>query len=79
MIWNKKFDYPASTRALVSGHRHYTVGDFKLPSVTTILGQTQSEEKKQKLAEWRARLGAHQADRQRDLAATRGTAMHKYL
>ncbi len=64
MKWNKKFDYPASSRALVRGHRQYTIGDFKLPSVTTILGQTQSEEKKQKLAEWRARLGAHQADRQ---------------
>ena len=79
MKWNKKFDYPASSRALVRGHRQYTIGDFKRPSVTTILGQTQSEEKKQKLAEWRARLGAHQADRQRDLAATRGTSMHKYL
>ena len=79
MKWNKKFDYPASSRALVRGHRQYTIGDFKLPSVTTILGQTQSEEKKKKLAEWRARLGASQADRQRDLAATRGTSMHKYL
>ena len=56
MKWNKKFDYPASSRALVRGHRQYTIGDFKLPSVTTILGQTQSEEKKKKLAEWRARL-----------------------
>ena len=54
MKWNKKFDYPASSRALVRGHRQYTIGDFKLP-VTTILGQTQSEEKKKKLAEWRAR------------------------
>ena len=51
-------DYPTSSRALVRGHRQYTIGDFKLPSVTTILGQTQSEEKKQKLAEWRARLGS---------------------
>ena len=79
MKWNKKFDYPASTRALIKGHRHYTIGESKLPSVTTILGQTQSAEKQESLNRWRARLGAREADRQRDLAAMRGTSMHTYL
>ena len=38
MIWNKKFEYPTSTRALINGKRHYDVGVHeKLPSVTTIL------------------------------------------
>ena len=59
MKWNKKFIYPTSTRALINGKRHYDVGVHeKLPSVTTILQATQSEEKKQKLAEWRVRQGA---------------------
>ena len=53
MKWNKKFEYPTSTRALINGKRHNDVGtNEKLPSVTTILQATQSEEKKQKLAEW---------------------------
>ena len=51
MKWNKKYDYPTSTRALINGKRHYDVGtEEKLPSVTTILSATQSEEKKQSLA-----------------------------
>ena len=80
MIWNKKFKYPTSTRALINGKRHYDVGtNEKLPSVTTILAATQSEEKKQKLAEWRARQGAQRADRIRDISAMRGTSMHTYL
>ena len=80
MKWNKKFIYPTSTRALINGKRHYDVGVHeKLPSVTTILAATQSEEKKQKLAEWRARQGAQRADRIRDISAMRGTSMHTYL
>ena len=35
------------------GRRHYEIGTDKLPSVTTILSQTQSEEKKKSLANWR--------------------------
>ena len=79
LIWNKKFDYPKSIRSLVKGRRHYEIGNDKLPSVTTILSQTQSEEKKKALADWKARMGDHQADRVRDIAAMRGTAMHTYL
>ena len=80
MKWNKKFIYPTSTRALIDGKRHYDVGtEEKLPSVTTILQATQSEEKRKKLAEWRARLGNQYADRVKDLSAMRGTSMHTYL
>ena len=45
--WNKKFDYPASIRSLVNDQRHYEIGQEKLPSVTTILQATQSDERKQ--------------------------------
>ena len=80
MKWNKKFIYPKSTRSLINGKLHYDVGtNEKLPSVTTILQATQSEEKRKKLAEWRARLGNQYADRVKDLSAMRGTSMHTYL
>ena len=80
MKWNKKFIYPKSTRSLINGKRHYDIGtNEKLPSVTTILQATQSEEKRKKLAEWRERQGAQAAARIKDIAALRGTSMHTYL
>ena len=80
MKWNKKFIYPTSTRALIDGKRHYDVGtNEKLPSVTTILSATQSEEKRKSLEAWKARMGAQRADRIRDISAMRGTSMHTYL
>ena len=79
MIWNKKFDYPPSTRSLVMGQRHYDIGNDKLPSVTTILSQTQPEEKKAKLAEWQQKVGKNEAERIRDQSAERGTIMHRIL
>ena len=66
-------------RSLIGGKRHYDVGKVKLPSVTTILSATQSDEKKKSLSDWRARMGPQYADRVKDLAAMRGTAMHRYL
>ena len=79
--WNKKFIYPKSQRSLIQGKRHYDIDttQTKLPSVTTIISATQSEEKRQKLAEWKARLGDQAAARVRDVAAMRGTAMHTFL
>ena len=80
MKWNKKYVYPTSTRSLINGKRHYDIGaNKKLPSVTTILAATQSEEKKKSLANWQARMGKQYADRVRDIAALRGTSMHTYL
>ena len=79
MKWNKKFDYPSSTRSLVMGQRHYDVDNEKLPSVTTILSQTQPEEKKQKLAEWEQKVGKNEAERIRDKSAERGTIVHRIL
>ena len=75
----KKFNYPKSMRSLINGKRHYDIGEEKLPRVTTILSATQSDEKKKSLADWRARMGPQYADRVRDIAAMRGTAMHRYL
>ena len=79
MKWNKKFIYPPSTRSLVMGQRHYEIGTDKLPSVTTILSQTQSDEKKASLSRWKQKVGENEADRIRDQAAERGTIMHRIL
>ena len=45
MQWNNKFIYPKSTRSIIQGSRHYSVNEENLPSVTTILKATESEEK----------------------------------
>ena len=79
MKHNKKFIYPKSQREIINGKRHYDIKAQKLPSVTTILSATQSEEKQASLAAWRNRVGEHEATRIVDDAATRGTAMHKIL
>ena len=79
MKWNKKFEYPNTVREMVEGQRHYNINNEKLPSVTTILGKTQTAEKQQGLANWRARVGEEQATRTMDQAAARGSAMHAIL
>ena len=80
MKWNKQFDYPTSTRALIDGKRHYDVGiQEKLPSVTTILQATQSDEKKAILAKWRQNVGENKAEFIKNDAAERGTIMHRIL
>jgi genome maintenance exonuclease 1 len=79
MKWNKQFEYPKSMRSLVKDERHYEVGSEKLPSVTTILAATQSDEKRASLEAWKNRVGGVEADRIKNTAATRGTAMHSYL
>ena len=53
MRWNKKYNYPTSSRASEDGIRRYVLGEAKLPSVTSILDATKSEEDKAALANWR--------------------------
>jgi len=79
MQWNNKFTYPKSMRSMVSGSRMYAVNQEKLPSVTSILQATQSEEKKASLANWKARVGAAEANRIKNDASSRGTSMHSHL
>jgi len=79
MQWNNKFTYPKSMKSIVSGSRMYAVNQEKLPSVTSILQATQSEEKKASLANWKARVGTAEANRIKNDASSRGTSMHKFL
>jgi genome maintenance exonuclease 1 len=79
MKWNKLYEYPKSIRSLIKDERHYEIGTTKLPSVTTILNVTSSDEKRESLAKWKAKVGEVEAERVKNTAATRGTAMHSYL
>jgi len=79
MKWNKQYKYPKSSRSLIEGNRHYDVSNEVLPSVTTIISLTQSEEKKQSLQQWRERVGEDEAEKIKNTAAARGTLMHSFL
>ena len=79
MQWNNKFSYPKSMRSMISGSRMYAINEEKLPSVTSILQATQSEEKKASLANWKARVGSTEANRIKNDASNRGTSMHAFL
>ena len=79
MKFNAKFNYPSSVRALYNGKRLYDVNNEKLPSVTTILNETQSEEKKASLQAWKDRVGHKQAELISKEATSRGSSMHDYL
>ena len=79
MKWNKLYKYPKSTRSLIEGNRYYDINQEMLPSVTTILQETQSDEKKASLANWRQKVGENEAERIKNEAASRGTAMHQFL
>ena len=77
---NNNYRYPNTVREMIEGQRHYIInGKDKLPSVTTILSATQSEEKRESLQRWRDRVGEAEATRIVDESGARGTAMHKIL
>ena len=75
----KKYSYTKYTRDDDHGPRTYQVNEKKVPSVTTILYATQSEDKKQSLDAWRQRVGHEQAQKITTQAASRGTEMHYVL
>lgn len=75
-----KFNYVSLKKDTVNNERRYVTPDGnKLPSVTTILEATKSEESKKALQEWRNRVGHKQAQAITTEAAGRGTRMHKWI
>ena len=80
---NNIYRYPKTVREVIEGQRHYVIDHShiteKLPSVTTILSATQSEEQRESLQRWRERVGEEEATRIVDQSGARGTAMHKIL
>jgi hypothetical protein len=77
--WENRYTYVNYKRDDDHGPRTYGVGEKKVPSVTTILSATQSEEKRKSLDAWRARVGYQEAQRITTQAARRGTEMHYVL
>jgi genome maintenance exonuclease 1 len=75
-----KFNYVRINKETINGSRKYATPDGeKLPSVTTILEATKSEESKKALMEWRNRVGHKKAQEITTEAAGRGTRMHKFI
>ena len=75
-----KFNYVSIKKQTIDGSRKYATPDGeKLPSVTTILDATKSEESKKALMEWRNRVGHKKAQEITTEAAGRGTRMHKFI
>ena len=59
---SNKFDYKKLNRVdTVEGRRYVSPDGEKLPSVTTILEATKSEESKNALFQWRKRVGEQKA------------------
>ena len=79
MKWNSKFNYPKSSRSIENGMRKYLFDDEKLPSVTSILQATKSEEDKAALENWKQRVGHKEANKIKNEASSRGTSMHSYI
>ena len=79
MYWNNRFSYPKSMRSIINGSRHYSIKEQNLPSVTSILKATESDEKKASIANWKERVGVQEANRIKKDASSRGTSMHAYL
>ena len=79
MKWNKIYEYPKTLRSSVDGVRKYSIGQEKLPSVTTIISGTQDPSKTASLTRWKLKVGEVEAERIKNTAALRGTAMHTYL
>ena len=78
MITNK-FEYKPMSRESVNGRRLYATPSGRLPSVTTILDKTKTEESKAALENWRKNVGHSRAQQITTEAANRGTRMHSYL
>jgi hypothetical protein len=76
IVIKNKFQYPKTVREAIEGHRHYAVGQEKLPSVTTVLGETKD---KKFLEDWKKRVGEQQAEKIKNDAAARGSVMHHIL
>jgi genome maintenance exonuclease 1 len=79
MITNR-YNYTPLNRTTLEGKRHYCLPDgSKVPSVTTILDKTKSQESREALQKWRDAIGHDRAQKITTEAANRGTRMHSYL
>ena len=73
------YPYKALKRNDGKVRTYETEGGKKLASVTSIISETQTEEKKQGLENWKKRVGEKEAEKIKNKAALVGTSMHKHL
>ena len=75
---NNKYNYMQGKQITDpdTGKRVYEINNYRLPSVTTILGATKNQ---QFIKDWKAKVGEAEAERIKNLSSSRGTAMHKFL
>jgi genome maintenance exonuclease 1 len=79
-LLTERFVYTQIDRKSEAGKRLYALPDgSKVPSVTTILDKTKSQEKIDALNNWKKRVGEAKAQEIVTEAAGRGTRMHKFL
>ena len=76
--FKERFDYINGKQITdpVTGKRLYEISNYRLPSVTTVLGATKNQDF---IKKWKAKVGEVEADRIKNHSASRGTAMHKFL
>ena len=73
MRWVNKFKYPLSTKIIQNLY------EDKIPSVSKILKETMSEEKKKALQNWIDKVGREEANKVKVDASKRGDFMHQYI
>ena len=73
---NDRYNYVRVPRSDDEGNRTYDVKGVQLPSVTTVLSRTKDQGY---LKKWIERTGKVEADRIKNHASRRGTAMHKFI
>jgi len=59
-----------------TGTRVYEISNYRLPSVTTVLGATKNQDF---IKKWKEKVGEQEADRIKNHSSNRGTCMHKFL
>lgn len=80
ITFDKRFLYPKLERIdSPDGRKYVTPNGLALPSVTTILDRTKTEEKKQILENWSKRVGKQNAEDIKNGAANLGTVIHNQL
>ena len=79
ITYNPQYNYQPLHRIDSDTGRKYNTPTGNLPSVTTILSATKSEESKQMLQKWKDRVGESEAKRITAEASNVGTIMHSIL
>tara|TARA_Y100001936_G_scaffold184310_1_gene181856 strand:- start:14063 stop:14761 length:699 start_codon:yes stop_codon:yes gene_type:complete len=78
-VLENRFDYGSVERVLVDRKWRYGPEGLALPAITRILNATKSEESKQALEDWKARVGEEEAERISKESTGIGDAMHANL